>query len=958
MKKVALVVSMMILSLFVSKAEAIDVLNVTSYKLENGLTVWLNEDHTAPVAYGALVVNAGARDCPGTGIAHYFEHMMFKGTDKIGTVDYKSEKPYLDSIAVMYDSLATATDNAIRERIQKEINRLNVAGSRYAVPNEFATISTLCGSSDLNAYTSQDLTVYHSDFMPQHFEQWAELNSERIISPVFRLFQSELETVYEEKNMYSDDILESSYEKMEGYGFKGTPYEFPIIGTTDNLKNPRLSQMTDYFNTYYVAGNMCLILTGDFDSDAVKPVIERTFGRIRKGNPVVRQKIIQPDFSGQTQQDILVNIPVIQMEAFFYKAPSFMNDNYMELRLLSYLLNNSEGVGLLDRLVNDNKLMFATGEYDAYSEAGGYLIVFAPKIAIQSTRNAKELVMGVIEQLKKGDFDDELLQSCKLSYLRNMSKGFEDIEDRVGVMARVFNAGHSWNDYLESLERIRSITREDIVRTANQIFTADHIVFHKKTGNPGKDKLRKPQYENIPAQSKDSTSQYAKSFMESALKAGKTIREFDSKTAVSRTQITPLVSLYSSTNPVNDIFDLKIKFLRGSVEEPSLSRLAAYLNMLGTKERSYDALFRELQELGGTAYFKAEDNCFSLNISGYDSNFEKTVALAGTLLKDIVGDKKKLKAIIDDEKAETAIRRKDIGTIVRSIYLKAAYGDKSPLVIDKGKADSDYLLGIWRKLQSIQCDILYTGNLSCELVRNVICNNVDVNDVTIPSDAPKEYEFRKYDNSEVFFINKPDASQTMVYAYMPSDTLRDSGSRAKARLLNYYLGVDMNSVLFQEIREFRSMAYMVGSDVYIPEWKNRDKQGVFFIAGTGTQCDKAIDAMHVLDSLLAEVPIRTKIFIDKKNEFFNRTYHSYPGFRDKNEYAELLVMNGLEKGKAVEQNDIVTALTEEDFESFIKEYLSGRPIVWCVVGNSKKMDMTGLGRFGKVTTLKVSDVIK
>ena len=254
-----------------SQAEDLNALKVKEYRLENGLTVWLNEDHSQPKVFGAVVVKAGAKDCPDTGIAHYFEHMMFKGTDRIGTLDYESEKVLLDSIAMKYDELAMTEDTAARARLQKEINELSIRSSEYVIPNEFNRLINRFGGSGLNAATSYDATIYFNTFSPQYMVQWAEINSERLINPVFRLFQSELETVYEEKNMYGDFIGGQVMDTLMARYFGPHPYAYPIIGSTKNLKNPRLTEMHKFFEDYYVASNMALILSGDFDAQQVMP---------------------------------------------------------------------------------------------------------------------------------------------------------------------------------------------------------------------------------------------------------------------------------------------------------------------------------------------------------------------------------------------------------------------------------------------------------------------------------------------------------------------------------------------------------------------------------------------------------------------------------------------------------------------------------------------------------------
>ena len=236
MTKTTATIIMMLALACHANAQTPSPLEVKELKLSNGMTVWLNEDHSQPKVYGAVVVNAGAKDCPNTGIAHYFEHILFKGTETIGTIDYIQEKPWLDSISARYDQLAATRDEQQRSTIQKDINRLSQKAGEYAIPNEFNRLISKYGGSDLNAATSWDFTYYHNAFTPQYLEHLCWLNSERMINPVFRLFQGELETVYEEKNMYADNMLVTAGENLMSELFGTLPYAYPIIGSTENLK--------------------------------------------------------------------------------------------------------------------------------------------------------------------------------------------------------------------------------------------------------------------------------------------------------------------------------------------------------------------------------------------------------------------------------------------------------------------------------------------------------------------------------------------------------------------------------------------------------------------------------------------------------------------------------------------------------------------------------------------------
>lgn len=294
--------------------QAQSLLEVKTFTLDNGFTVWLNEDHTQTSVFGGIVVKAGAKDCPGTGIPHYFEHILFKGTDKIGTTDYVSEKLYLDSIAQQYDTLAITKNKAKRKKIQKEINRLSIAAAEYAIPNEFNTLISQFGGSGLNAVTSYDYTFYYNSFNPQYIHQWLELYSERLIHPVFRLFQSELETVYEEKNMYEDSDYTLALQEATKRFFTPHPYQYPIIGTTEHLKNPQLSEMQKYYEKYYVSENMALILSGDFNAEEVIPLIREKFSRIKAGKAPKTEFTALPAFQGKETAEIRIPIPIVKWE--------------------------------------------------------------------------------------------------------------------------------------------------------------------------------------------------------------------------------------------------------------------------------------------------------------------------------------------------------------------------------------------------------------------------------------------------------------------------------------------------------------------------------------------------------------------------------------------------------------------------------------------------------------------
>jgi predicted Zn-dependent peptidase len=376
-------------------------LEVKEFKLRNGMTVWVNEDHSQPKVFGAVVVKAGAKDCPNTGIAHYFEHIMFKGTDRMGTIDYASEKPWLDSISAQYDLLSQTKDDAERTRIQQHINQLSLKAADFVIPNEFSRLVANYGGSGLNAGTGYDMTFYHNVFMPQFIEQWCWLNSERLITPVFRGFQGELENVYEEKNRAADGMGDVQ-EKVLGAIFKTQPYAYPILGSTENLKNPQLSEMTAFFKKYYVASNMGLILCGDIKPDSsLTTMLEETFGRVQTGPAPERGYSPMPDIQQGERHEIKLPIPLISAEAMIFKGATDFEPDAGALELANRLLSNRKA-GLLDSLMNEHKLMLALAINVGFDDAAGSAVLIIPKL-LGKMKKAEMRVMEQIQTVMDGE---------------------------------------------------------------------------------------------------------------------------------------------------------------------------------------------------------------------------------------------------------------------------------------------------------------------------------------------------------------------------------------------------------------------------------------------------------------------------------------------------------------------------------------------------------------------------
>ena len=944
-----------------SQAEDLNALKVKEYRLENGLTVWLNEDHSQPKVFGAVVVKAGAKDCPDTGIAHYFEHMMFKGTDRIGTLDYESEKVLLDSIAMKYDELAMTEDTAARARLQKEINELSIRSSEYVIPNEFNRLINRFGGSGLNAATSYDATIYFNTFSPQYMVQWAEINSERLINPVFRLFQSELETVYEEKNMYGDFIGGQVMDTLMARYFGPHPYAYPIIGSTKNLKNPRLTEMHKFFEDYYVASNMALILSGDFDAQQVMPILEKAFSRIRSGNAPKQEKVMLPPFNGRETMKVKFPIPFIKAMGLGFRGVSANHEDQVALNIAVNLLNNSNGTGYLDKLMVEHKLMGALAINESMNEAGILAVAIMPKLLIQSYSSAEKMVWDEINRVKNGDFSDEMFNSLKLEQKRQYASSLENIDSRATIMMNLFSQGKSWNDYLNEVARIESITKEDVVRVAQKYFSNNYLCVTKSTGKYPKDNLPKPAFSPVVPRNADASSSYAKQ-LEKIPEQQVAPRIIDFEKDVKTSKLTPLVTLYTTPNPLNDIFTLNISYGIGALEQPELMQLTNYLQLLGTESLSFEQFRSRLQSIGSTLAFDVTPDAFVMKVTGFDNHIDETMELVGDFIRHAKADDKKLRQIVDDAKVSEKAFFKSGDNVASALLEQVKYGDQSRYLrklslsqIKKLKGKD--MLAIYDKVRSVQCDLHYCGTLPVEKVIGTIRQHLPLERTTVASNSPYYRELKQYDRPTVFFIDMPDMAQSIVYGYVKGDPVDDKASRHASRLFSVYFGGDMSSLMFQEIREFRSFAYRTSGRYQLPNHAHKGTAGSF-TAMLSTQSDKTLDALGVLDSLIREMPLKPERVEAVKQMLVNRINNDYLPFRNLSEKVASTRMEGFDRDPAEEFLRDIATMDMQDISRFYREQISGRPVVYVIAGNRKHIDMKKLAEYGTIIKVKKKDIYK
>ena len=937
-------------------------LDVQEIKLSNGMQVWLNQDASQPKVFGAVVVKAGAKDCPDTGLAHYLEHLLFKGTTEMGTTDYEAEKVWLDSIAVCYNQLADTKNDSVRFEIQKHINELSIKAADYAIPNEFDLLTARYGGTGLNAATSYDYTYYFNTFSPQFISQWCELNSHRLLNPVFRLFQSELETVYEEKNRASDNTMEAPLMEMIRIFSDGNPYSYEIIGSTENLKNPRLEEMMNFFHKYYVGNNMGLILSGDFDLETIEPLLESTFGRLPAGEIAVKEPVKVPEIKGARDVKIKADIPMIKIAIYGFNGPKDGDPDARALDLAASLLSNSFSSGLLDSLTTNHKVLTAmAARLPLFTEMGvaGYVII--PSIPFGSLPKAEKLVIEQVEKVKAGKFSDADLEALKLEAARNAMSQLETISSRSDAMVEVMAQNRSWADYLAEVDAIRNISREDVIRVANKYFGKDYIRFEKVKGDYPKDKVAAPKFDPIVPKHASEKSEYAKKLEEMPV-GDKEPRLLDFAADVEKIKLGDKVTLYYKPNEINDLFSLTVQVDEGFNEDPKIPFVATFLNTIGTDSLSIQQLSKAWQNLGTSFSVGNGNHNFTMSMTGYDSRFAASLKLLRHFEDHPKADKssfKELKQSIELEKK--TFLTGGTSNIMQATMQRVFFGENAPKLValnakELDKVGADGLLAKFSELLGKECSIFYCGSLPKETVAEALRAELDLERVTVPTQR-NYLKYQVYDEPTVFFYNLPNSRQAQIMTYQTPEGPADDLQATLLEVLGEYFGGGMYSIMFQEVREFRSMAYSAHGQATRPLPVEAGEHALF-INSLGTQADKSLAALELVDSLLTNFPLKESTFTASVQSITAEANNGYPSFRGVASSIHNYEIQGYteDPDKAILEN--LGNVTLEGLKAYYDEFVktANRSII--IVGDRTKLPMDKIAEYGKIVELTQKDIYK
>ena len=736
-----------------------DPMAVEIYRLDNGLTVYLTENHESPRFEAQIAVRAGSKNDPPetTGLAHYLEHLLFKGTTHLGTTNYALEKPHLDRITALYEQHFHETDPAKRRAIYEEINKENQLASQYEIPNEMDKLYKALGEVGLNAHTWHEETVYNVNLPSNRLEQWAVIESERFQHPVFRLFQPELEIVYEEKNRTLDNKDEIISEAVNKLLFKNHPYgQQTTIGEVEHLKNPSLEHVIDFYKKYYVPGNMAIVISGDINARRAIKLIDKYFS-VWKPEPVPPQKTWE-EKPLQGAERVTVKYKAEEYAMLAFRTPGRNDTDAPALKLIDMILDNSTA-GLINLNLNQQQKVRQAGAGPELDNDYGAEYLFGIPKKGQSLKEVEDLLLQQVELVRKGEFDDWIIPAIINDFKKSRKAQLESDGARVGLMLNAFLAHQDWDFAVGEIARMEKLTKADVVRAANKYFSGGYVAGYRLDEQQEVPKIEKPRIDKVKI---DPTrqSEFFKKVMAMKVKPIEPVWVKPGKD-YQKSEAQDGVKFYYVKNPLNDLFTLTISVDIGTRHDNRLSAAAQFLDKSGTKRFSGEDLKKEWYKLGTDFAIGTGENETTISISGLDENFAASWALLMEVLQEPASDTETLEELKKIILVRREDAKKDFSTITRAVGQFNRYGAESSFLRmlpndDLKKLSPPELFDLIKSLLHYRHVVTYTGSLPPGKVRDIIQQH----SVAGPLQEPPPYKFLKVAapaESRVYFFNKEQA---------------------------------------------------------------------------------------------------------------------------------------------------------------------------------------------------------
>ena len=931
-----------------------DPMNARFYTLKNGLTVILSPTNKDPRIQCYVAIKAGSKTDPSTntGLAHYLEHLLFKGTDKFGSLNWAKEKPELDKITNLYEEYNHTTDEVKRKAIYHEIDSVSGVASKYSIANEYDKMMAAMGAQGTNAFTSFEETVYTDDVPSASINKYLAVQGERFRNPQFRIFHTELEAVYEEKNRSLDADGNKVFEKLFAALFQHHNYGLQTtIGTIHDLKNPSLVQIRKYFETYYVPNNMGVIMSGDFNPDVLIKKIDQSFSEL-KAKPVKPYTFEKETAITSPIVEEVVG-PDAENVTIGYRLPGNKSDDILMADLVGKILTNGKA-GLIDlNLVKKQKLLRASAFSYTLIDYGVLFMSGSPTKG-QSLEDVKSLILGEIDNLKKGNFDNDLITSIVNNEKKNKILESESYGSRAGSLMSAFTDELDWQKQVAYTDQLSKLTKKDIVDFANKYFNDNYVVVYKRKGvDTSIVKVEKPAITPVETNTNEQ-SPFVKAVDNMPSVPVKPIW-IDYNKDLQKAKAGP-AEVLAVQNKDNSIFRLRYRFDVGTLNDKRLAMAAQYLSFLGTSQKSAEQISKDFYKIASSFTVSAGADYTTVTIEGLQENFSKAVSLFEDLLKNCKPDEEALALL----KARNIKARTDAklskGAIMNGLTMYAKYGSDNPFNYvmsddELNNLTADQLVSLLHGLSGYSQKILYYGPQTITAFVPSIQKLHAIPATFKTTNTKKKFVDAVQTSNKVLF-----ADYDMVQAetrWIRNNEKYNPNDEIMVDVFNNYFGGGMGAVVFQTIRESKALAYSTFAQ-YITPAKKEDPY--FTIAYVGSQADKFNDAVVAMNELLNNLP-EIKSNFDFAKQSIKKDIETERIVQDDIIFDYLRAKDkGLNEDIRHKKYDQVDKITFAQVKAFHAKYLAHKPYTYAIVASEKKVKMDDMEKYGEVKKLNLEEI--
>jgi len=932
-----------------------DPLKARIYKLDNGLTVYLSDFKDAPRIQTYIVTKAGSKNDPAdaTGLAHYLEHMLFKGTDRFGSLNYEKEKPLLDKIEMLYENYRATSDEKKRQLIYREIDSISGIAAQFAIANEYDKLLSSIGAKGTNAYTSFEQTVYVNDIPSNQLDKWLQIESERFRNPVLRIFHTELEAVYEEKNRGLDSDGRKVYENLFAGLFQKHQYGTQTtIGTIDHLKNPSIKKIKEYYNKYYVPNNMAICISGDIDFDKTMQLIDTYFGKWAS-KPL-------DDFVVAAEEPIKAPIvkevlgPDAESVTIGFRLQGVKSKDADLTYLLAKVLSNGTA-GLYDLKLNQEQKVLDAYCFPYILRDYSMMIVGAGPIEGQTPEQVKELLLEQFRNLATGNFPDWMLPAIINDIKYEQLLTFQKNSGRADAFVEAFVSGVEWSDYVQQVYRISKIKREELIDFVKRNFNDNYVVVYKRIGeDKSVKKVVKPAITPVEL-NRDQQSPFLKQIIASQPPQIEPVFVDYAKDIV-QLKVNGM-PLYFTRNPDNALFSAWLRWPMGTNNSLKTAFALDYLQFLGAGSYSPERLKEEFYKLGCRYSISVGEDEMNIRLDGLSENFDQAFKLLNLLITDPKEDEQALSNLISANLKRRQDDKLSKGVILWSGMVNyGKYGDSNPFKNILSENDlkaikSSELISLIKDLKNYEHEMFFWGPLETMMVEKIVSTHHALSPSLKPVLAEKEFPESKTDEGKVFVIDY-DMKQAEIIM-LSKDQPFNISLNPQATLFNEYFGSGMGSLVFQTIRESKALAYGVRSTY---QQANKADKSNYVFAYIGTQSDKLPEATASLLELMNDMPKTEIAFKNGKESVLQVLRTERITGKDKLSSFIQARKKGLSTDPRKEVFEKIPSMSLDDLSKFHQGHFAGKNYTILVLGKKENLDLKVLEKYGKVNSLTLTDI--